>query len=489
MDFLISTKDVLINFMNFLTDKVNTINTFMWSYVLIVLLIGVGIYFSFRTKFVQFRFFKEMFRLLMPNDQENKDGVSSFQAFCISTASRVGTGNIAGVAMAVAAGGPGAVFWMWLIALIGGASSFVESTLAQIYKTKDKDGNFLGGPAYYIERGLGKRWLGAIFAILTTLCFGLVFNAAQSNTTTLAFTNAFDINPVIIGVLLSVLTALVIFGGVKRIAKVSEVIVPIFATAYILVAIIVIVINFKTIPNIFALIFENAFGIKQFAAGGLGFTIMQGIKRGLFSNEAGMGSAPNAAATATVSHPVKQGLTQTLGVFTDTIVICTCTAFIVLISGNYAGTTLTGIELTQSALSSQIGVVIGTYFLAICTFLFAFSSIVGNYYYGQTNIEFISNNKVILNIFRSFVVLTVFIGSQASIDLVWNLADLFMAFMAVINLIAILFLGKYAFAALDDYSRQKKAGKDPIFKSSTIPGLENTEAWKDNNDKTDEEIG
>ncbi len=216
---------------------------------------------------------------------------------------------------------------------------------------------------------------------------------------------------------------------------------------------------------------------------------MQGIKRGLFSNEAGMGSAPNAAATATVSHPVKQGLTQTLGVFTDTIVICSCTAFIVLISGNYSGTTLTGIELTQSALSSQIGVVIGTYFLAICTFLFAFSSIVGNYYYGQTNIEFISNNKGILNIFRSFVVLTVFIGSQASIDLVWNLADLFMAFMAVINLIAILFLGKYAFAALDDYSRQKKAGKDPIFKSSTIPGLKNTEAWNDNNDIADEEIG
>jgi len=485
MDFLTSIKNVLIAFMNFLADKVNVINTLMWSRVLIVLLIGVGIYFSFRTKFVQFRFFKEMFRLLMPDDQKNEDGISSFQAFCISTASRVGTGNIAGVAMAVAAGGPGSVFWMWLIALIGGASSFVESTLAQIYKTKDKDGNFLGGPAYYIERGLGKRWLGIIFAILTTLCFGLVFNAAQSNTTTLAFTNAFGINPVVMGIILSALTALVIFGGIKRIAKVSEVIVPIFATAYILIAIVVIVLNFKTIPSIFVLIFENAFGIKEFAAGGLGFTIMQGIKRGLFSNEAGMGSAPNAAATATVSHPVKQGLTQTLGVFTDTIVICTCTAFIVLISGDYAGTTLTGIELTQTALTSQIGVV-GTYFLAICTFLFAFSSIVGNYYYGQTNIEFISENKAILNIFRSFVVLTVFIGSLASIDLVWNLADLFMAFMAVINLIAILFLGKYAFAALEDYSRQKKAGKDPIFKASTIPGLENTEAWEDNNDHTEE---
>lgn len=463
--------------MEILSKLVDNINTFMWSYVLIVLLIGAGVYFSFRTKFVQFRYLKEMFKLLKPSNNSSEDGVSSFQAFCISTASRVGTGNIAGVAMAVAAGGPGAVFWMWLIALIGGASSFVESTLAQIYKTKDSDGNFLGGPAYYIEKGLGKRWLGVIFAILTTVCFGLVFNAAQSNTTTLAFTNAIGISPVAMGIILSILTALVIFGGVQRIAKVSEVIVPIFATAYILVAIIVIILNIKTIPNIFKLIFENAFGIQQFAAGGLGFTVMQGIKRGLFSNEAGMGSAPNAAATATVSHPVKQGLTQTLGVFTDTIVICTCTAFIVLISGEYVGTSLTGIELTQAALSSQIGS-IGKYFLAICTFLFAFSSIVGNYYYGQANIEFITKSKIILNIFRTFVVITVFAGSLASIKIVWDLADLFMALMAIINLIAIMFLGKYAFAALDDYGKQQKLGKDPIFKASSIKGLENTDAWK-----------
>ncbi|MEG2288932.1 MAG: alanine/glycine:cation symporter family protein [Clostridium sp.] len=464
--------------MEFLAGKVDIINTFMWSYVLIFLLISVGIYFSIKTNFVQFRYLKEMFKLLKPSNTDKQDGVSSFQAFCISTASRVGTGNIAGVAMAVAAGGPGAVFWMWLIALIGGASSFVESTLAQIYKTKDKDGNFLGGPAYYIEKGLGKRWLGIFFAILTTLCFGLVFNAAQSNTTTLAFTNAFNISPIIMGLILSILTATVIFGGVKRIAKVSEVIVPIFATAYILVAIFVIVINFKSLPSILKLIFEGAFGVRQAASGALGFTIMQGIKRGLFSNEAGMGSAPNAAATANVSHPVKQGLTQTLGVFTDTIVICTCTAFIVLISGDYANTTLTGIELTQSALTSQIGV-FGSYFLAICTFLFAFSSIVGNYYYGQANIEFITSNKIVLNLFRSFVVVTVFTGSLTSIDIVWNLADLFMALMAVVNLFAIVLLGKYAFAALDDYSLQKKNGKDPTFKASSIPGLENTESWDD----------
>lgn len=473
--------------MEFLTTIVDKVYTFMWSYVLIALLLGTGIYFTIKTNFVQFRYFKEMFRLLKPSNKKEKDGVSSFQAFCISTASRVGTGNIAGVAMAVAAGGPGSVFWMWLIALIGGASSFIESTLAQIYKTKDKEGNFLGGPAYYIEKGLGMRWLGAIFAILTTLCFGLVFNAAQSNTTTLAFTNAFKINPTTMGIILALLTAIVIFGGVKRVAKVSEVIVPVFATAYILIALLVILINFKSLPGIFKLIFENAFGIQQFAAGGLGFTVMQGIKRGLFSNEAGMGSAPNAAATASVSHPAKQGLTQTLGVFTDTLVICTCTAFIVLISGNYAGTSLTGIELTQSALSSEIGS-LGTYFLAICTFLFAFSSIVGNYYYGQANIEFITKSKTVLNIFRAFVVLTVFGGALASIDIVWNLADIFMAFMAVINLITILFLGKYAIAALKDYGVQLKAGKDPVFKASSIPGLKNTEAWPDDAVDNSEEI-
>lgn len=464
------------------TALVGTLNTFMWSYVLIVLLIGGGIYFTFKTKFVQFKYFKEMFRLLKPSNKKESSGVSSFQAFCISTASRVGTGNIAGVAMAVAAGGPGAVFWMWIIALIGGASSFVESTLAQIYKTKDKDGNFLGGPAYYIEKGLNMRWLGVVFAILTTMCFGFVFNAAQSNTTTLAFGDAFGVSSKVMGIILAVLTALVIFGGVQRVAKVSSVIVPIFATAYILVAIIVILLNITSIPGILALIVKNAFGFEQFAAGGLGFTVMQGIKRGLFSNEAGMGSAPNAAAAADVSHPVKQGLTQTLGVFTDTIVICTCTAFIVLISGQYAGTTLTGIELTQAALSSQIGV-IGKYFLAICTFLFAFSSIVGNYYYGQTNIEFVTKSKTVVNIFRLLVVITVFLGSQASIGIVWDLADLFMAMMAVINMTAIFLLGKYAYAALEDYASQLKLGKDPVFKSDSIPGLDKSDIWNDNSEE------
>ncbi|MDK0978236.1 alanine/glycine:cation symporter family protein [Clostridium perfringens] len=466
--------------MEILNNLVVSFNDFLWGYILIILLIGAGLLFSFKTKFVQFRYVKEMFRLLgdgIGKSNKEKGGVSSFQAFCISTASRVGTGNIAGVAIAVAVGGPGAVFWMWLIALIGSASSFVESTLAQIYKTKDKD-SFRGGPAYYMEKGLGKRWLGIIFSILITICFGFVFNAVQANTVSVAFNSAFGLSRGTIGIILAIVTALVIFGGIHRVAKVSEIIVPILAVLYILIAIIVLILNITEIPSVFKLIFESAFGIKQLTAGGLGAAVMQGIKRGLFSNEAGMGSAPNAAATADVTHPVKQGLIQTLGVFTDTLLICSCTAFIILLSGQYADSSLTGIELTQKALVSQIGP-FGAYFIAICILLFAFSSIVGNFYYGQTNIEFIHTNKVLLNIYRILVIGMVLFGSIAKVDLVWNLADLFMGLMAILNIITILFLGKYSFLALKDYTAQKKAGiKEPVFKASSIPRLENVEEWQ-----------
>ncbi|ABG85365.1 alanine/glycine:cation symporter family protein [Clostridium perfringens] len=466
--------------MEILNNLIVSFNDFLWGYILIILLICAGLLFSFKTKFVQFRYTKEMFRLLgdgIGKSNKEKGGVSSFQAFCISTASRVGTGNIAGVAIAVAVGGPGAVFWMWLIALIGSASSFVESTLAQIYKTKDKD-SFRGGPAYYMEKGLGKRWLGIIFSILITISFGFVFNAVQANTVSVAFNNAFGLSREAIGIILAIVTALVIFGGIHRVAKVSEIIVPILAVLYILIAIIVLILNITEIPSVFKLIFESAFGIKQLTAGGLGAAVMQGIKRGLFSNEAGMGSAPNAAATADVTHPVKQGLIQTLGVFTDTLLICSCTAFIILLSGQYADSSLTGIELTQKALVSQIGP-FGAYFIAICILLFAFSSIVGNFYYGQTNIEFIHTNKILLNIYRILVIGMVLFGSIAKVDLVWNLADLFMGLMAILNIITILFLGKYSFLALKDYTAQKKAGiKEPVFKASSIPGLENVEEWQ-----------
>lgn len=461
---------------------IDNMNEFLWSYILIVMLITLGLYFTFRTKFVQFRYFGEMFKLLgdgTSKDSKKEGKVSSFQAFCMSTASRVGTGNIAGIAIAIIGGGPGAIFWMWIIALIGSASSFVESTLAQIYKVKDGD-SFRGGPAYYIEQGLNKRWLGSTFAVLITISFGFIFNAVQANTVATAFNSAFGLDKMIIGIVLGVFTAAVIFGGVHRIAKVSEVIVPIFAGLYILVALFIVVTNLNYLPDVFKLIFESAFGMREIAMGTMGGMMITGIKRGLFSNEAGMGSAPNAAATADVSHPVQQGLIQTLGVFTDTIVICSCTAFIILLYPTYMETGLTGIELTQAALSAHIGSM-GNIFIAICIFLFAFSSIVGNYYYGQSNMEFVNLSKTGLNVFRVIVVGMVLFGSLTKVQIVWNLADVFMGLMAVINLIAIALLGKYAFAALDDYTRQKKAGiKNPVFNASNIKGLENVECWNDN---------
>ena len=476
--------------MDLLNKLVVSANDVLWSYVLIFSLLALGIYFTFKTKFVQFRYIKEMFRLLGDGFGDSKDkekkGISSFQAFCISTASRVGTGNIAGVAIAVSVGGAGSVFWMWLIALIGSASSFVESTLAQIYKVKDGD-SFRGGPAYYMERALNKRWMGVLFSILITICFGFIFNAVQSNTVSQSFSVAFGVNELYVGIGLAVLTAIVIFGGVHRIAKVSEIIVPIFAVAYILVAIVVILMNITHIPSVFGEIFGGAFNFKAAGGGLLGAAIMQGVKRGLFSNEAGMGSAPNAAATAEVSHPVKQGLIQTLGVFTDTLVICTCTAFIILIRDKVNFDSIlaangvvnpTGVQLTQYSLESHLGI-FGTYFIAICILLFAFSSVVGNYYYGQSNIEFMcGENKTILNIYRFLVVAMVLFGAVARVELVWNLADLFMGLMAILNMIAIALLGKIAFKALDDYRRQKKQGiKEPVFKASTIPEVKNTDHW------------
>ncbi|WBW95521.1 alanine/glycine:cation symporter family protein [Oceanirhabdus sp. W0125-5] len=466
--------------MNILEKIVSSSNTFLWSYVLIILLIFAGVYFSFKLKFVQFRMLGDMFKLLTEGASgaakgEKKKGVTSFQAFCISTASRVGTGNLAGVALAIAVGGPGAVFWMWLIALIGAGSSFVESTLAQIYKVKDNEG-FRGGPAYYMEKALNKRWMGIIFSILITLCFGLVFNAVQSNTISYAFQGAYNVNRFFIGIIIAVVTAAVIFGGVKRIAKVAEVLVPVMAVIYLLVAVFVIIKNITVIPEVFSLIISSAFGLKQAIGGGIGIALMQGIKRGLFSNEAGMGSAPNAAATAHVSHPVKQGLIQTLGVFTDTILICSATAFIILISGVYTTEGLSGIQLTQAALSSEVGPWANS-FIAICILLFAFSSIIGNYYYGETNIEFITTKKSYVTAYRVFVIGMVLMGSVAKIQLVWDLADLFMGLMALINLIAILKLGDIAVKALKDYLKQKKQGVEPVFYKDSIEGLKNVECW------------
>lgn len=478
--------------MEFLNKLILLVNDFIWSYILIAMLIVLGLYFTFRTKFVQFGNIKEMFKLLgegSSSKDKSKQEVSSFQAFCIGTASRVGTGNLAGVASAIAIGGPGAVFWMWLIALIGSASAFIESTLAQIYKVKDGD-NFRGGPAYYMEKGLKKRWMGVAFSILIIICFGFAFNSVQSNTITAAFNSAFGINKLFLGALITIASAIIIFGGVKSIAKISTIIVPIMAVAYILVALFIIITNITELPAVFKMIFSNAFGVKQVIGGGMGAALLNGIKRGLFSNEAGMGSAPNAAATATVSHPVKQGLIQTLGVFTDTLIICTCTAFIVLLSSDtlvqHASTNnipladIAGIEVTQIAISSQIGSW-GQYFIAFCIFFFAFSSIIGNYYYGETNIQFISTKKIYLYLYRVLVIGMVLFGSVASMQFVWSIADVFMGLMAILNLIAIALLSNIAIKALQDYMTQRKAGKNPVFYASSIPELgDEVEEWREN---------
>lgn len=467
--------------MDFINGIISGGNTILWSYLLIYMLVGLGLYFTIRSKFVQFRYFGEMFKLLKEpgmTSNEGKRGISSLQAFFISAASRVGTGNLAGVAIAIAVGGPGAIFWMWLIALVGMASSFVESTLAQVYKVKDGD-QFRGGPAYYMEKALNAKWMGILFAVLITLCFGLIFNAVQANTIALAFESAFNVDKTVMGIILAIFTGIIIFGGLKRIAAASQIIVPVMALIYIGVALVVVVTNIAEVPSVIAVIFSNAFGFEQAVGGGIGAAIENGIKRGLFSNEAGMGSAPNAAATASVTHPAKQGFIQTLGVFFDTIIICSTTAFLILLFDTTPDSGLNGIQITQAALQSHIGDWAGT-FLAVAILLFAFSSVIGNYYYGETNIEFLNGNKSALIIYRIAVIGMVIFGSVSGFQLIWDMADLFMGLMAVTNLIAITLLSKLAFAVLKDYGRQRKEGKNPVFRASSIKGLKNTECWGDN---------
>ena len=387
--------------MDILNTWISAINDVLWSYILIIMLLGCAIWFSFKTRFVQFRMIKEMIKLLGDSTGKTKNGekhISSFQAFAVSLASRVGTGNLAGVATAIAVGGPGAVFWMWIIALLGASSAFVESTLAQLYKRKGKD-SFIGGPAYYMERGLGLRWMGIFFAILISITFGFAFNSVQSNTICAAWEGAFGFDHRIIGGILTMLTILIIFGGIQRIAKVSSIIVPVMALGYVALALGIVLFNIGKLPAVLELIINNAFGWEQAIGGSIGAALMQGIKRGLFSNEAGMGSAPNVAATADVSHPVKQGLIQTLGVFTDTLIICTCTAFIILFSGAPLDGSVNGVQLTQHALTNEVGSV-GSIFVAIAILLFAFSSIIGNYYYGEANIRFVTQKRSVLFTYR-----------------------------------------------------------------------------------------
>ena len=465
---------------------ITQINDALWTYLLIGVLVLCGLWFTFKTKGVQFRMIGEMFRLLgdsatTGNKKEKKDkhkNISSFQAFAVSVATRVGTGNLAGVATAIAIGGPGSVFWMWVIALLGSATAFVESTLAQLFKKRNKE-SFIGGPAYYIKKGLHCNWLSITFAVLLTLTFGLAYNSIQSNTITDAMEEAFGLSPMLVAIILSVAALIIVFGGIHRIANVSSILVPIMALGYFILVVVIIIMNYELIPYVFKVIITNAFGLEQSVGGAIGATIMTGVKRGLFSNEAGEGSAPNVAATATVSHPVKQGLIQALGVFTDTLLVCSCTAFVILISGLYKFPELNGIALTQSALESEIGSA-GPTFIAVAIFLFAFSSIIGNYYYGEANIRFMTSNKSVLTAYRILSGgVVVFFGALASLETVWNFGDLFMALITICNLIAIIALGKYAFRLLDDYRAQKKRGiKEPVFRKSQFPEIEKElEAW------------
>lgn len=461
---------------NILEHCVAFLNNILWSYVLIAVLIGVGLYFTIRLRFAQFILFKDMFRETVTKDPSaSPNAISSFQAFCVSAASRIGTGNIAGVAIAISLGGPGAVFWMWVIACVGAASSLVENTLAQIYKIKDGD-NYRGGPAYYMQRGLNAKWMGSIFAVLTLFCYGFAFNAVQANTIADAL-HTYGANPLIVGIAIAALTAIIIFGGVQRIAHVAQYMVPIMAIIYLGIALFIMAKNLDALPAMFALIFKSAFGLEQAVGGGLGAAVMQGIKRGLFSNEAGMGSVPNIAAVAEVKHPVQQGLVQTLGVFVDTFLICTATAFMVLITNAYNTPGAEGVQIAQIALTSAVGSW-GSYFLTLSIFLFAFSSIIGNYYYGETNLEFLDTHPSVLFFYRVLAVLIVILGSIAKLTVVWNIADLFMAAMVLLNLTAVTLLSKVAFAAFNDYIAQKKARKIPVFRANSIKTLKNYECWE-----------
>lgn len=471
-----------------LTALVDRGNGLLWGSVLIYLLIGAGLYFTIRTGAIQVRYFGHMFKLLRTS-RDAGDGISSFQALSTSLAARVGTGNLAGVAVAIYFGGPGAIFWMWMTAMVGMATSFIESTLAQAYKTDHGDSTFRGGPARYIERGLGLRWLAVLFSICLIVAFGLAFNSVQANSIAQAMEQAFAVPTWAMGLVLVVVVTPIIFGGLKSIAKVAELVVPLMALLYLLLALVVVGLNIGDFPAAIMTIVKSAFGLEQAAGGAVGYAvsqaIMNGIQRGLFSNEAGMGSAPNAAATASTrpNHPAAQGFIQMLGVFLDTLVICTATAAIIIMAGPelLAGEETNGIQLTQMALSSHVGDW-GGMFVAVAILLFAFTSLIANYSYGESNIEYLAGRRapVAILLYRLAVLAMIMVGSMASLGAIWNFADLSMGMMAIINLVAILLLSPVAFALFRDYEAQLKAGKEPTFDPSKFPTLANKvdpKAW------------
>ncbi|GLQ32297.1 alanine/glycine:cation symporter family protein [Litoribrevibacter albus] len=454
-----------------LLNLIDLLNGLVWGNVLIYVLLISGAFFTIATGFVQFRYFGHMLSNFK-NSRNTSGGISPFQAFCTGLAARVGTGNLAGVAVAIVLGGPGAVFWMWLVAIIGMATSFVESTLAQTFKVKNEDGSSRGGPAYYIQQGLGSRTWGIVFALCLMISFGFAFNGVQANSISDALELAFDIPDWVSGIFITLATAIVIWGGTKRVAVFVEYVVPVMALAYILIALIVVLLNIADLPAAVSNIVSSALGFQEAGAGALGAAMMNGIKRGLFSNEAGMGSAANAAATANPNphHPATQGFFQMFGVFVDTIVICTCTAAIILLFDGYEDSKLTGIQLTQVALSSHLGDWSGT-FLAIVITFFAFTSIVANYSYAESNLKFITEDNLRLQVYRLILLAVVMYGSIGSLPLVWNFADLTMGVMALVNLVALCLLFKYVRVIFKDYQEQHARGELPVFEKSLYPEI------------------
>lgn len=471
-------------------DIIDIINGIIWSNALIFLCLAAGVYFSFATKFVQISYFQEMIRLLF-GGKSSEQGVSSFQAFAIAISGRVGTGNIAGVATAIAMGGPGAIFWMWVIAFLGASSAFIESTLGQIYKEVN-NGVYRGGPAYYIEKGLGIKWYAVVFAFATILSTVLFLPGVQSNSIALSANNAFDIPVLYTGIAVTVALGLIIIGGVKRISKVAEIVVPFMALAYILMAVIIIVMNITQVPAVFALIIKSAFNLEATYSGVFGMAIAWGVKRGIYSNEAGQGTAPHAAAAAEVSHPVKQGLVQSFSVYVDTLFVCTATALMILFTGQFnvvnpeGGFIIEnlpdvpyGPEFTQFAIGTHFPS-IGKGFIAISLLFFAFTTIMAYYFIAEANLSYLTRNntsKWSVRLLQIAILAATFYGSVKTAEIAWTLGDIGVGMMAWLNIIAILLLRKPAFKAFDDYKKQRKAGKDPVFLAKDI-GLENTDLWK-----------
>jgi len=458
------------------------VNSLLYYPILIILLLGVGIYFTVRSGFLQVRLLGEAFRVTAEKPMKEGD-VSSFQTLMVTTASRVGTGNIVGVASAICLGGYGAVFWMWIVAIIGGSSAFIESTLAQIYKRRDENGGCYGGPAYYIETALKSRALGIIFAVSLILTYAIGFNmlAAFNLQTSFTVYSFYDpkVTPWIIGAVLAVMTGYCLFGGGKRILKVTSILVPVMGAIYVVVSLVIVIMHISAMPAVFARIFSNAFDFKAIFGGVAGSCMMYGIKRGLYSNEAGIGSAPNAAATALVSHPVKQGLVQMLSVFLDTLIICSATAFMCFSAGIEPSESLSGAPYVQAALSSLMGN-FGNHFITFSLILFAFTTLLGNLYYVDDNLSYIYGKvpgKTFMLIYRIFASLVVLFGAAHKQALAWDIGDLLMGIMALINLPAIFLLGKTAIKALKDYEKQRKEGKDPVFHAADIGMQEKLDFW------------